>query len=98
MTNDNNENQTPNKSEILRVCIQLYSYYDRTIVEAELSIGELYHEIFVNDGRLDFDCFKRDLEWLNSNNIISLNNKTIVLDERVAKALIEYVFKQKHEK
>ena len=52
----------PNKTEILRVCIQLYSYHDRSIKENGLSIGALYHEIFGNDGRLEFNSFKSDIE------------------------------------
>ena len=74
-----------NKSKILRVCIQLYSYHDRSIKENELSVGALYHEIFGNDGRLEFNSFKSDIEWLNSNGLISLNNNAITLDKRLQK-------------
>ena len=97
MNNSNTEKPSPNKSEILRVCIQLYSYQDRRINETELSVGELYHEIFGNDGRLDFDNFKSDIDWLNSNGLISLKNSNIAIDDGVAKTLIEYVFKHKEE-
>jgi hypothetical protein len=97
MNNSNQENPSSNKSEILRVCIQLYSYYDRRINETELSVGELYHEIFGNDGRLDFNNFKSDIDWLNSNGLISLKNNIIAIDNEVAKALIDYVFKHKDE-
>ncbi len=41
MNNGNQENPSPNKSESLRVCIQLCSYHNRRINETELSIGEL---------------------------------------------------------
>ena len=87
----------PNKSEILRVRIHPYSYHDRSIKENELSIGALYHEIFGNDGRLEFNSFKSDIEWLNSNGLISLNNNTITIDKKVAKTLINYVFEHKAE-
>lgn len=97
MNNSSQENPSPNKSEILRVCIQLYSYYDRRINETELSVGELYHEIFGNDGRLDFNNFKSDIDWLNSNGLISIKNNIIVINDAVAKTLIEYVFKNKDE-
>jgi hypothetical protein len=97
MNNSNQENPSPNKSEILRVCIQLYSYHDRRINETELSVGELYHEIFGNDGRLDFNNFKSDIDWLDSNGLISLQNNIIVINDAVAKKLIEYVLKHKDE-
>jgi hypothetical protein len=97
MNNSNQENPSPNKSEILRVCIQLYSYHDRSIKENELSIGALYHEIFGNDGRLDFNNFKSDIDWLDSNGLISLKNNIILINDAVAKTLIEYVFKHKDE-
>ena len=97
MNNYNQEKPSPNKSEILRVCIQLYSYQDRRINETELSVGELYHDIFGNDGRLDFNNFKSDIDWLNSNGLISLKNSNIAIDGGVAKTLIEYVFKHKEE-
>ncbi len=94
MNNSNPEKPPPNKSEILRVCIQLYSYQDRRINETELSVDELYHEIFGNDGRLGFN-FESDIDWLNSNGVISLKNNIIAIDNEVAKTLIEYVFKHK---
>lgn len=75
--NRNNSSQeylSPNKSEILRVCFQLYSSHDRRIKETELFVGKLYHEIFGIDGRLDFNKFKSDIDWLNSNILISLKN------------------------
>ena len=97
MNNSNQEKPSPNKSEILRVCIQLYSYHDRRINETELSVGELYHEIFGNDGRLDFDNFKSDIDWLNSNGLISIKNNVVVIDDNVAKTLIDYVFEHKNE-
>lgn len=97
MNNTNPERLTPNRSEILRVCIQLYAYQDRRINETELSIGELYHEIFGNDGRLDFINFKSDMDWLNSNGLISLKDDVIVIDNDIAKTLIDYVFKHKDE-
>ena len=53
MIKGNKEKPPPqNKSEILRVCIQLYPYHDRKINETALSVGELYHKIFGNDGIL----------------------------------------------
>lgn len=96
--NYNNQKKLPDKNEILRVCIQLYSYHDRSIVETELSIGELYHEIFGTNGRLDFESFKSDIDWLNSNGLISLNNNnTVKIDNKVAKTLIDYIFQHKDE-
>ncbi len=95
--NSNQEKPSPNRSEILRVCIQLYSYQDRRINETELSVGELYHEIYGNDGRLDFNNFKSDIEWLNSNSLLSLKDNIVAIDDKVAKKLIEYVFKHKNE-
>ena len=62
-----------------------------------MSIGALYHEIFGNDGRLEFNSFKSDIEWLNSNGLISLNNNAITIDKKVAKTLIDYVFEHKAE-
>ena len=97
MNNGNQGKPSPNKGEILRVCIQLYSYHDRRINETELTVGELYHEIFGNDGRLDFNNFKSDIDWLNSNGLISLKNNIIAIDNEVVKALINYVFKHKDE-
>jgi hypothetical protein len=97
MNNGNQENPSPNKSEILRVCIQMYAYQDRRINETELSVGELYHEIFGNDGRLDFNNFKSDIDWLNSNGLISLKNNIVSIDDGVAKMLISYVFNHKDE-
>ena len=97
MNNGNQGKPSPNKGEILRVCIQLYSYHDRRINETELSVGELYHEIFGNDGRLDFDNFKSDIDWLNSNGLISIKNNVVVIDDNVAKTLIDYVFEHKNE-
>jgi hypothetical protein len=97
MNNSNQKKPSPNKSEILRVCIQLYAYQDRRINDTELSVGELYHEIFGNDGGLDFNNFKSDIDWLNSNGLISLKNNVIAIDNHVAKTLIEYVFKNKNE-
>ena len=97
MNNGNQGKPSLNKGEILRVCIQLYSYHDRRINETELSVGELYHEIFGNDGRLDFNNFKSDIDWLNSNGLISLKNNVIVIDNNVAKTLIDYVFEHKNE-
>ena len=97
MNNGNQGKPSPNKGEILRVCIQLYSYQDRRINETELSVGELYHDIFGNDGRLDFNNFKSDVDGLNSNGLISLKNSNIAIDDGVAKTLIEYVFKHKEE-
>jgi hypothetical protein len=59
----NKEKPPPtNNSEILRVCIQLYSYHDRSIKENGLSIGTLYHGIFGNDGRIEFNSFISDIE------------------------------------
>jgi hypothetical protein len=98
MIKGNKEKPPPtNNSEILRVCIQLYSYHDRRINETALSVGELYHKIFGNDGRLEFNSFKIDIEWLNSNGLISLNNNAITIDKKVAKTLIDYVFEHKAE-
>ena len=97
MNNSNQENPSLNKTEILRVCIQLYSYHDRRINETDLSVGELYHEIFGNDGRLDFNNFKSDIDWLNSNCLISLKNNILVINNEVAKTLIDYVFTHKDE-
>ncbi|HEX5186933.1 MAG TPA: hypothetical protein VFV86_08595 [Nitrososphaeraceae archaeon] len=97
MNNSDHEEPSPNKGEILRVCIQLYAYQDRRITETELSVGELYHEIFGNDGRLDFNKFKSDIDWLTSNGLISLKNNVISIDNEVAKTLIDYVFKHKDE-
>ena len=97
MNNSSQENPSLNKTEILRVCIQLYSYHDRRINETDLSVGELYHEIFGNDGRLDFDNFKSDIDWLNSNGLISIKNNIVVIDDNVAKTLIDYVFEHKNE-
>ena len=96
MNNSNQEKSSPNKSEILRVCIQLYSYHDRRINETDLSVGELYHEIFGNDGRLDFDNFKSDIDWLNLNGLISIKNNIVIIDDNVAKTLIDYVFEHKN--
>jgi hypothetical protein len=87
----------PNKSEILRVCIQLYSYHDRSIKENELSIGALYHEIFGNDGRLEFNSFKSDIDFLNSNALIPLKNNILAINNEVAKTLIDYFFTLKDE-
>ena len=42
-------------------------------------------------------CFKSDIEWLNSNGLISLNNNAITIDKKVAKTLIDYVFEHKAE-
>ena len=93
MNNSSQENPSPNKSEILRVCIQLYSYYDRRINETELSVGELYHEIFGNDGRLDFNNFKSDIDWLNSNGLISIKktvNSDYLMQKIIADKLIRF--------
>jgi hypothetical protein len=97
MNNSNQEKPSPNKSEILRVCIQLYSYQVRRINETELSVGKLYNEICGNDGRLDSNNFKSDIDWLNSNGIISLMNNIISINNEVAKTSTEYVFKLKDE-
>lgn len=97
MNNSNLDKLSPNKSEILRVCIQLYSYQDRRINETDLSIGELYHEIFGNDDKLDFGSFKSDIDWLDSNGLISKKNDIFSINNKVAKTLIEYVFKHKDE-
>src|SRR5690606_6562463 len=97
MNNINQENPSVNKSEILRVCIQLYSYHDRRINETELSVGELYHEIFGNDGSLDFESFKNDIEWLISNGLISIKNDVISIKTDVARRWIDYVFRHQEE-
>lgn len=97
MNNINQGNSSVNKSEILRVCIQLYSYHDRRINETELSVGELYHEIFGNDGSLDFNSFKSDIEWLISNGLISTQNDVLSIKTDVARRLIDYVFRHKDE-
>ena len=62
-----------------------------------MSIGALYHEIIGNDNKLKFNSFKIDIEWLNSNGLISLNNNAITIDKKVAKTLIGYVFEHKAE-
>jgi hypothetical protein len=80
---------------MLRVYIRSYSYHDRSIKENESLIGALYHEISGNDGKLKFNSFKIDIEWLNSNGLISLNNNAITIDKKVAKTLIDYVFEHK---
>lgn len=95
MNNIKQENSSIDESEILRVCIQLYSYHDRRINETELSVGELYHEIFGNDGSLDFNSFKNDIEWLISNGLISLKNDVISIKTDDARRLIGYVFRHK---
>ena len=96
MIKGNKEKPPPTDNrEILRVCIKLYSYHDRSIKENELLIGALYHEIFGNDGKLKFNSFKNDIEWLNSNGLISLNNNATTIDKKVAKTLIDYVFEHK---
>jgi hypothetical protein len=78
MTKGNNEKPPPtNNREILRVCIQPYSYQDRKINETALSVGELYHKIFGNDGRLKFNSFKNDIDFLKSNALLPLKNNIL---------------------
>jgi hypothetical protein len=97
LNNINQGNPTANKREVLRVCIQLYSYHDRRINETELSVGELYHEIYGNDGSLDFNSFNSDIEWLISNGLISMQNEVISINTDVARRLIDYVFRHKND-
>ena len=97
MKNSNQGNPSANKREILRVCIQLYSYHDRRINETELSVGELYHEIYGNDGSLDFNSFNSDIEWLISNGLKSMENEVISIKTDNARRLIDFVFRHKDE-
>jgi len=98
MIKGNKEKLPPtNNREILRVFIQLYSYHDRRINETALSVGELYHKISDKDGRLKFNSFKNDIDFLNSKALIPLKNNILAINNEVAKTLIGYVFTHKDE-
>ncbi len=98
MIKGNKEKPPPTDNrEILRVCIKLYSYHDRRINETALSAGELYHKIFGNDDRLEFNSFKSDIDFLNSNALIPLKNNILAINNEVAKTLIDYFFTLKDE-
>ena len=48
-------------------------------------------------GRLEFDSFKSDIDFLNLNALIPLKNNILAINKEVAKTLIDYVFTHKDE-